>query len=117
MPADSVRKNQKLMKSKVEMLEKTGLEGFYRGSDPFFLPLPFFRKYPELRGPRVDHHRRSTQAEFTYCIDHPEGREMLEWMMGELKKNVPMLGVYQFNTNDVGSGLCWSDYLYTGKKR
>ena len=43
MPADSVKKNQNLMKSKAEMLEKAGLEGFFRGSDPFFLPLPFFR--------------------------------------------------------------------------
>jgi len=115
VPAEWVKKNRELLDRKAEIIEEYDMYAFYQGSDPFFLPGAFFRAYPHLRGPRVDHPRRSRRPEFTYCIDIEEGRELLRWMVEALKKAVPRLRVYQFNTNDVGSGLCWSNYLYTGE--
>ncbi|MBM4031544.1 MAG: hypothetical protein FJ291_07120 [Planctomycetes bacterium] len=115
MPGDFVARNRELVLAKQAVLAEFGLGAFYNDALPFFLPESFFREHPHLRGPRVDHPRRSTKAEFAPCCDQPEYLEMLAWMLGELKRNVPQLEVYQFLSNDCGGGFCWSDFLYTGK--
>lgn len=115
LPMDWVAKNRELLMGKAEILSEFDLGAFYFGCDPFFLPYSFYAEHPHLRGPRVDHPRRSNRAEFSYCCDQPEGLELLETMIGELKRNVPHLASYQFLTNDSGGGFCWSDYLYSGR--
>jgi hypothetical protein len=59
LPADLVKKNQQLLLSKVAVLRKMGFEATWDSKDPHFLPEAFFEKYPNMRGPRVDHPRRS----------------------------------------------------------
>ncbi|HUT34141.1 MAG TPA: hypothetical protein VNE39_11715 [Planctomycetota bacterium] len=115
LPADWVARNRELVMAKQAVLAEFGLGAFYNDCAPFFLPESFFREFPHLRGPRVDHPRRSTRAEFAPCSDQPEYLDMLAWMVGELKRNVPQLQVYQFLSNDCGGGFCWSDFLYTGR--
>lgn len=107
-------KNRKLLLSKVKVLDELGLEAFFRAVEPFFWPESFFEEHPHLRGPRIDHPRRSIREEFAPCTDLPEVQEMFEWMMAELKKNVPMLSSLTIHINDAGSGLCWHSALYPG---
>jgi hypothetical protein len=114
LPADWVRRNQEFLQAKLAALREHGLEAFFWTSEPHFMPEPFFRKYPHLRGARVDHPRRSKVEAFSMCVDHPEALEMIEWMARELKKNVPELTGYLVNIDDAGSGLCWSNTLYPG---
>jgi hypothetical protein len=83
-------------------------------NDTHYLPEAFFERYPHLRGPRVDHPRRSRREEFTYCVDLPETREMIEWMTGEAKRQIPELRTILIHTNDSGTGLCWADNQYSG---
>jgi hypothetical protein len=114
VPAEWVARNRELVVARSKILDEFGLGASYESCDPFFLPESFYEEYPQLRGPRVDHAARSRAPAFAWCVDRPEVLEMMAWMVGELKKNVPGLLVYRFLTNDSGSGFCWSDYLYTG---
>ena len=100
MPKDWVAKNRELVIAKSEILQELDLGASYESCDPFYLPDSFFDEYPHLRGPRVDHPARSSKPAFTYCSDHPEALEMVEWMVGELKKHVPGLELYRFLSND-----------------
>jgi hypothetical protein len=114
LPADWVKANQEFLQAKLAALRERGLEAFFWTSEPHFMPGAFFEKYPHLRGPRVDHPRRSKVEAFSMCADHPESLEMIEWMARELKKNVPELTGYLVNIDDAGSGVCWSNTLYPG---
>lgn len=114
LPAEWVAANRKLLLAKAAMLREAGLDAAFSSNDTHFLPEEFFHKYPDLRGPRVDHPRRSRREEFSWCVDRPETLEMIEWMAAELKRNVPEIKTIMSLNNDSGSGLCWSAALYSG---
>lgn len=114
VPAALVKKNLQAVRSRVQILNQLGLGATIRCIEPMLLPEAFFQKYPHLRGPRVDHPRRTTREEFAACTDLPEVLEMYEWMMAKLKKTVPMLEQFIIWTDDCGAGFCWADTLYNG---
>jgi hypothetical protein len=114
IPADFVAKNRELLLGKAAIVRELGLEAAAELKENHFLPEAFFQKYPQLRGPRVDHPRRSKREEFSWCVDLPETREMIEWMMAEIKKNVPEIQTVTTGTNDAGAGLCWAEAQYPG---
>lgn len=114
VPADFIEKNRSLLLSKAEILREYGLKAGFWSYDPNILPERFFRDHPHLRGPRVDHPRRSKEEAFSMCVDREDVLEMYAWMMAELVKHVPETTVYSFKTNDAGTGLCWSENIYTG---
>ncbi len=114
IPADFVMKNRKLLLDKAKILRENGMEAAFFANEPAFLPAAFFEANPHLRGPRVDHPRRSTNPCFSPCLSTREMQEMYTGMMAELLKNAPEIKTYFFKTNDAGSGNCWSDWLYTG---
>ena len=114
LPADWVAKNRELLLAKAAVLRELGLDASFQSTETFFLPEAFFEKYPHLRGPRVDHPRRSKRAEFTWCVDLPETLEMIEWMAAELKRNVPEIQSISGHANDSGTGFCWAAALYSG---
>ena len=68
-PADWVAKNRSLLLAKAAILREMGLESAFSSNDTQYLPEAFFRRYPHLRGPSVDHPRRSKRAEFSMCVD------------------------------------------------
>jgi hypothetical protein len=114
LPEGFVKKNRQLLLSKEAVIRKLGVGATWRSTDPLFLPAAFFEKYPHMRGPRVDHPRRSLQQEFSACFHQKETVEMYQDMMNQLFKNVPEINSFSFNLNDAGSGLCWSDLGYSG---
>lgn len=77
LPAVWVEKNRKPLVAKAAILRQAGLEAAFSSNDTHIRPEAFFRKYPRLRGPRVDHPRRSLQEEFSWCVDRPETLEMV----------------------------------------
>jgi len=113
-PPEWVAKNRQLLLAKAAILREYGLQAAMSSNDTHYLPEAFFERYPELRGPRVDHPRRSRREEFSFCVDLPETREMIEWMAAETKRNVPELSTILVHTNDSGTGLCWADGQYSG---
>ena len=113
-PAEWVAKNRALLLAKAAVLRELGLEAAFTGKETHLLPESFFRQYPHLRGPRVDHPRRSKEEAFSWCVDLEETREMIEWTTAELKRNVPQLRTILTGTNDAGAGMCWAAALYSG---
>ncbi len=114
IPAEFVKKNRELLLAKARILREFGLEAAFWCYEPNFIPEPFFEKYPHLRGPRVDHPRRGNHPAFAPCIDEKETQEMYSGMVAELLRNVPEIHTFFFKTNDAGSGICWSDWQYSG---
>jgi hypothetical protein len=113
-PAEWVARNRELLLGKAAILREFGLEAALSSNDTHYLPEAFFEKYPQLRGPRVDHPRRSRREEFTYCLDLAETREMIEWMTAEAKRQIPELKTILVHVNDSGTGLCWAENQYSG---
>ncbi len=114
IPEGLVTKNRQLLLNKVKIIRDLGLDAGYRSNEPHFLTEAFFESYPHLRGPRVDHPRRSLQKEFSPCIHEEETEEMYQNMANTLFENVPEIHTVHFNMNDAGSGFCWADWLYSG---
>ena len=106
--------NRRLLEAKLKVIRELGLMAVFNGVSSHILPETFFQAYPELRGPRVDHPRRTTREEFSMCYDLPETREMVSWMVAEIKRNVPEMKTWVTKTNDAGSGLCWAAAQYPG---
>jgi hypothetical protein len=114
IPGELVEKNRQLLLSKVDVIRDLGLNAGFRSNEPHFLPAPFFEAYPHLRGPRVDHPRRSLQKEFAPCFHRQETRDMYQRMVNTLFERVPEIHTVHFNMNDAGSGFCWAEWLYSG---
>ncbi len=114
IPAEFVSKNRQLLLYKAGVIRELGLSAYFRSNEPRFLPEAFFDKYPHLRGPRVDHPRRSVKKEYAPCFHQPETIEMYRNMVDQLFKNVPEIHTFYFSMNDAGSGFCWGDWLYSG---
>ena len=114
VPEDYISKNRQLLLSKVAVLRELGLSAAFSSNEPRYLPEQFFEKYPELRGPRVDHPRRSVQKEFAPCFHQTGTVEMYRNMVEQLFKNAPEIRTLYFSMNDAGSGSCWEDWLYSG---
>ncbi len=114
IPADFVKRNRDLLLGKVQILRKYDLGAAFWSYEPNFLPEEFFETHPHMRGPRIDHPRRSNHPAFAADFHVEETREMYKNMMAELVEHVPELNTFYFKTNDAGSGICWAEWLYTG---
>lgn len=114
IPAETVQNNQKLLRAKVGVLREFGLGASFWYYGVNYLPEAFFVNYPHLRGPRVDHPRRSNREAFAMCVDLRESLDIYRRAVAELVRNVPELGTVVFKTNDAGSGLCWAAAQYSG---
>jgi hypothetical protein len=114
VPADFVRKNREMILAKAKILRENGMEAAFYGNEPAILPAAFFDAYPQLRGARVDHPRRSNYPFFSPCLSRVEMQDIYSDMIAGLLKNVPEVKTLFFKTNDAGSGNCWSEWLYVG---
>ena len=52
-------RRRELLREKVAIVRKHKLSAAAQFHVPWMLPEPFFEKFPHLRGPRIDHPRRS----------------------------------------------------------
>ena len=114
IPAEFVKKNRELLLAKAKILREYGLDAAFWSYEPNYLPDAFFETYPHMRGARVDHPRRGNYPAFAPCVSVKETQEMFTNMVAELLENVPGIHTFFFKTNDAGSGICWSDWQYTG---
>ena len=114
VPAEFVKRNRQLLLEKAKILHENGMEAAFFANEPAFLPSAFFEAHPHLRGPRVDHPRRSNTACFSPCLSVKEMQDIYTGMMAEMLKNAPEIKSFYFKTNDAGSGNCWSEWLYSG---
>lgn len=107
--------NLKFLKQNAELARKYGLIPGLLCFEPRSVPERFFKKYPMLRGARVDHPFRSFQPRYNMTIVHPMVQEHYTSMMRNLLREVPELGFISIWTNDSGAGFEHTKSLYVGR--
>jgi hypothetical protein len=112
--AEHVKRNQALLREKLPIVRKHRLAAAAQFHVPWLLPEEFFEKFPHLRGPRIDHPRRSRKEAFAMCVDSDAGRAFYAEMFGQFAREVGELSGVHLLTNDAGGGLCWADWQYSG---
>jgi len=114
-PKDYLSANLQFLKSNAALAVKYGLRPGLHINSPRSMPEEFWRKYPFLRGARVDHPRESFKPRYTLAMAHPivqlHYRELIQNIMAE----VPQLGFVHIWTNDSGAGFEFTTSLYAGR--
>lgn len=114
LPSDYARRNLEIIRQRGAILNELGLKAAFLGKEPAYLPEPVFQAYPDWRGPRCEHPRRSRNTYYSLCIDRPEILSMYSKAVAEICRAAPV-ELFSFLTNDSGSGICWSVSLYPGQ--
>jgi hypothetical protein len=114
-PKEYLDANLNRLKDNARLAVKYGLTPGLLCFEPRSMPEAFFRKYPTLRGPRIDHPFRSFQPRFSLTLVHPAARAHYAELMGNLLKDVPALEFMAIWSNDSGSGFEHTKSLYVGR--
>lgn len=103
------------IEARCRILRKHGLKAYFSGGEVHMMPEALFRAHPDWRGPRVDHPVRSRVPRFAPDMDHPEVVAQYRESVTLLLRRCPEIEALLLWTNDSGSGLAWSDGLYSGR--
>jgi hypothetical protein len=114
-PREYLDANRNRLRDNARLALKYGLTPGLLCFEPRSMPEAFFRKYPTLRGPRVDHPFRSFQPRYALTLVHPAARAHYAEMIGNLLKDVPELEFMAVWSNDSGSGFEHTKSLYVGR--
>jgi hypothetical protein len=114
-PVDYLSANLEHLKRNAELARQYGLVPGLLCFEPRSVPEEFFKRYPMLRGARVDHPFRSFQPRYNMTIAHPLVREHYAEMVRSLMREVPELGFLSVWTNDSGAGFEHTQSLYVGR--
>ena len=113
-PEDYLDRNLADLKHVVEVVESFGLKPIFMGYERRYVPEEFFKRRPDLRGPRVDHPLRSMAARYSLCTDQPEVQEHYQALARRLAEEVPGIRELHIIFHDSGTGFCWAHGLYSG---
>ena len=107
--------NLAFLKENAGIARKYGLAPGLLCFEPRSVPEEFFRRYPMLRGARVDHPFRSFKPRYNMTITHPKVRAHYAEMLQKLLREVPELAFLSVWTNDSGAGFEFTKSLYVGR--
>lgn len=114
-PREYLQANLSLLQSLAQLANKYGLIPGLYAAHPRSVPETLLKKYPFLRGARIDHTFRSYEPRYTLSVAHPAVR----WHYAELIRNliteVPELGFIKMLLNDSGAGFEYTASLYPGR--
>ena len=114
-PREYLQANLNLLQSVAKLANKYGLIPGLYAAHPRSVPETLLKKYPFLRGARIDHTFRSYEPRYTLSVAHPAVR----WHYAELIRNllteVPELGFVKMLLNDSGAGFEYTASLYPGR--
>jgi hypothetical protein len=114
-PREYLEANLARLKENVRLAVKYGLEPGLLCFEPRSMPESFFRRYPTLRGPRIDHPFRSFQPRYALTLAHPAARAHYAELITNLLREAPELGFLAIWSNDSGSGFEHTKSLYVGR--
>ncbi|MHB9133734.1 MAG: hypothetical protein ACYDBB_21940 [Armatimonadota bacterium] len=106
--------NRKLLLRNAELAREHGFRCAIMCVEPTFMPESFFRRYPDLRGPRVDNPACSTTPLYALCPMVPQVQDHYQQLIRKMLELVPEIDEMQIFTNDSGAGVCYSTHLYSG---
>lgn len=114
-PVEYLTANLNLLKSYARIGKKYGLSPGILCFEPRSVPEKLLRRYPTLRGARVDHPLRSRMPRFTLTHSHPRVQAHYAEMMTKLLQAVPELAFMSIWSNDSGAGFEYTSSLYVGR--
>ena len=106
--------NRRLLLAHAALAKKYGFRTMIQCVEPTLMQESFFRRHPRLRGPRVDNPAMSTTPYYALCALAPETQDHYRQLLRQLLALVPELDEIHIFTNDSGSGICYSEHLYSG---
>ena len=106
--------NRKLLLRNAELARQNGFRCTMLSVEPTFMPESFFRRYPAMRGPRVDNPACSTTPLYALCPMDSNAQDHYRQLIRKLLTLVPELDEIHIFTNDSGGGVCYSSHLYAG---
>jgi hypothetical protein len=104
-PADFVKKQMAFMKAKHKIVAKLGMQAALWGCEPHWLSERVWKKHPEWRGSRCDNSLRTTGMFFALNVYHPEVLAAYRQGMKLLRRELPLLEIFSFATNDSGAAF------------
>ncbi len=113
LPADYAKRNLDNLKMRAKVLKEYGFKANFNGMEPAYFPEQAYLDHPEWRGSRCDQCRRARFEYYAPCVENPEIRAMYVRTVAELCKVCPF-DRFELRSNDSGSAICWSPYLYPG---
>jgi len=114
-PQEYLKGNLDLLIENARMATKYGLAPGLLCFEPRSVPEALFRKYPTLRGARVDHPFRSFKPRFNLSIVHPVVQKHYTELITNLLMEVPELEFLTIWSNDSGAGFEHTKSLYVGR--
>ncbi len=109
-----LEQNRKLLLRNAALARRHGFRCAMLCVEMTFMPESFFRRYPALRGPRVDNPACSTTPLFALCPMLPEVQDHYSQLIRGMLELVPEIDEMHLFTNDSGGGFCYSSHLYAG---
>ena len=114
-PKEYLKSNLDFLKSNTALALQHGLVPGLHINSPRSMPEEFWKKYPFLRGARIDHPRESFKPRYTLAMAHPVVQQHYRELVRNIMVEVPQLGFIHIWTNDSGSGFEFVSSLYAGR--
>jgi hypothetical protein len=114
-PQEYLRANIERLKENTRLALKFGLVPGLLCFEPRSVPEDLFKKYPQLRGARVDHPFRSFKPRYNLSVVHPVVQKHYAEMLTHLMSEIPELGFLTIWSNDSGAGFEHTKSLYVGR--
>ena len=114
-PREYLQANLASLEQQARLAAAHGLVPGLHVANPRSVPETLLKRYPWLRGARVDHPFRSFFPRYTLSVAHPAVRWHYAELLRTLLREVPQLGFFQALLNDSGSGFEYTASLYPGR--
>lgn len=114
-PSEYLSSNLELLKENARLALRYGLAPVLLCFEPRSVPEEIFRRYPTLRGARVDHPFRSFKPRFNLSTVHPVVKAHYAELITKILREVPELECLTIWSNDSGSGFEHTKSLYVGR--
>ena len=114
-PAQYLEANLARLKANAALAQKYGLVPGLHINSPRSMPEEFWRRYPFLRGARVDHPRESFRPRYTLAMAHPAVQDHYRELARAILREVPGIAFIHLWTNDSGGGFEFVTSLYAGR--
>lgn len=114
-PQEYLNANLNLLKENASLAVKYGLVPGLLCFEPRSVPETLFKRYPTLRGARVDHPFRSFMPRFNLSVVHPVVQMHYTELITKLMMEVPALEFMSIWSNDSGAGFEHTKSLYVGR--
>ncbi len=114
-PSEYLQANLTSLKQTAALAVTNGLVPGLHINSPRSMPESFWRKFPYLRGARVDHPRESFLPRYTLAMAHPAAQQHYRDLLQAIMKEIPQIGFIHVWTNDSGAGFEFTSSLYAGR--